>query len=109
MQIMSDAALSVGANATSANIYAGKLGEFPGVATIRVRISAAAVGLQATLLHQNGVNVVNDQPVSNSNRWPILPDDMLIQFRTAGGRMVLTVRNTTGAPVTFNHVTEVID
>jgi hypothetical protein len=109
MQIMSDSALSVAANGTSPNIYAGKLGEFPGSAVIRVRISAAAPGLQATLLHQNGVNVVNDQPVSSSNRWPILPDDMLIQFRTMGGRMVLTLRNTTGGAVTFNHVTEVID
>jgi hypothetical protein len=109
MQIMSDAALSVAANGTSANVYAGKLGEFPGQAVIRVRISAAAAGLQATLLHQNGISVVNDQPVSNSNRWPILPDDMLTQFKTNGGRMVLTLRNTTGGAVTFNHVTEVID
>ncbi len=105
--IMTDSALSVAANGTSANIYAGKLYEFSGPTFVRVRISAAAAGLNATLL-ANGVAVVPDQAVSQSNRWPILPDDLLIQFPFGGGRLVLTLRNTTAAAITFNHVTELI-
>jgi hypothetical protein len=109
-QIMSDSALSVAANATSANIYAGKIAEFPALPSlIRIRISAAAAGLNATLLI-GGKSQVNDQPISSSNRWPILPDDLLLQTNApAGARLILTIRNTTGGAVTFNHVTEVID
>lgn len=105
--VMTDSALSVAANATSANLYAGKIYEFSGRSVIRVRMSAAAAGLQATLL-ANGFAVVPDQAISQSNRWPILPDDLLVQFRFAGGRLFLTVRNTTAAAITFNHVTELI-
>jgi hypothetical protein len=107
--VMTDAALSVAANAVSANVYAGKLYEFPPRPSIvRVRISAAAVGLNATLLI-GGVSIVNDQAISQSNRWPILPDDLVIQVPVrAGARLVLTLRNTTGAAITFNHVTEVL-
>ncbi len=105
--IMSDAALSVAANATSANLYAGKLYEFTGPTLVRIRMSAAAAGLQATIL-ANGVAVVPDQAISQSNRWPILPDDLLVQFPFQGGRLIATVRNTTAAAITFNHVTEVI-
>jgi hypothetical protein len=107
--VMTDAALSVAANAVSANVYAGKLYEFPPRPSIvRVRISAAAVGLNATLLI-GGVSIVNDQAISQSNRWPILPDDLVIQVPVrAGARLVLTLRNTTAGAITFNHVTEVL-
>jgi hypothetical protein len=107
--IMSDAALSVAANAVSANVYAGKLYEFPPrPSTVRVRVSGSAVGLNATLLI-GGVSIVNDQPISQSNRWPILPDDLLIQVPVRqGSRLVLTFRNTTGGALTVNHVTEVL-
>jgi hypothetical protein len=104
---MSDSALSVAANGVSANLYAGKLYEFVGPCTVRVRISAAAAGLQATLL-ANGVAVVPDQAVSSSNRWPVLPDDMVVQFPFDGGRLIMTIRNTTAGAITFNHVTEII-
>jgi hypothetical protein len=104
---MSDSALSVGANAVSANVYAGKLYEFTGPTFVRVRCSAAAVGLNATLLAA-GIAVVPDQAVSQSNRWPVLPDDILTQFPFAGGRLILTFRNTTVGAITINHVTDLI-
>lgn len=107
--IMTDSALSVAANSVSANVYAGKLYEFPPRPSIvRVRISAAAAGLNATLL-VGGVALVADQAISSSNRWPILPDDLMIQAPVnAMARLILTLRNTTGAAITFNHVTEVL-
>jgi hypothetical protein len=71
-------------------------------------MSASAVGMNATLI-VGGVSIVNDQPYSQSNRWPILPDDLLIQIPVrAGSRLVLTLRNTTGGALTTNHVTEVL-
>jgi hypothetical protein len=107
--IMSDSAFSVAANAVSANLYAGKLYEFPPrPSVVRIRMSASAVGMNATLI-VGGVSIVNDQPYSQSNRWPILPDDLLIQIPVrAGSRLVLTLRNTTGGALTTNHVTEVL-
>ncbi len=108
VQIMTDAALSVGANAVSANIYSGKLAEYVGgPAIVRVRIAAAAAGLLLTLL-LNGKVVVQDQEVSQANRWPILPDDLVGEFPFEGGRLFATIRNRTAGAVTFNHVTEVM-
>jgi hypothetical protein len=75
---------------------------------VRVRLSASAVGMNATLLI-GGTSVVNDQAYSQSNRWPILPDDLLIQVPVrAGSRLVLTLRNTTVGALTTNHMTEVL-
>lgn len=107
--IMSDSALSVAANAVSVNLYAGKLYEFPPRPSIvRVRLSASAAGMNCSLLI-GGTSIVNDQAISQSNRWPILPDDLLIQVPVrAGSRLVLTLRNTTGGALTVNHVTEVL-
>lgn len=107
--IMTDSALSVAANAVSANIYAGKLYEFltrPSI--IRIRASASAVGLNFTLL-VGGVAYMNDQAISQSNRWPVLPDDLVGQFPgAAGARLIGTYRNTTGGALTVNDYTEII-
>lgn len=103
---MSDAALSVAANAVSASLYANKPYEIVPASVVRVRMSAAAVGLQSTILAQ-GVAVVPDQPIPSSARWPQLPEDLLIQFDFPGGKLFHTVRNTTALAITVNHVTEV--
>ncbi len=106
--IMTDAALSVAANAVSANIYAGKLAEYvQGPAIVRIRAAAAAAGLLLTLL-LNGRTVVQDQEFSQANRWPTLPDDLVGEFPFEGGRIFATVRNRTAGAVTFNQVTEII-
>lgn len=107
--IMSDAALSVAANGVSANVYQGKVCEFVNRPSIvRVRVSGSAAGLNATLVIGGRV-VVNDQPINSANRWPILPDDLLTEHGAlAGSRLILTFRNTTGGPLTVNHMTEVI-
>lgn len=104
---MSDAALSVAANALSANIYAGKLFEFVGQCVVRIRASASAAGLLIRVL-ANGVTVVDDQAIAGDNLWPKLPDHMVIQFPFGGGRLLGFFRNTTGGALTVNHVTEVL-
>ena len=99
MSVMSDNR-SVAANATVENVLAGKLHEFlPEPSIITAAIAAAAVGVRASLLI-GGESVMQDQEVSDSNRFPITPDDIIAQgagFDT--DRLILSLRNTTGAAI----------
>ena len=63
--------------------------------------TSSAVGINVTFL-VGGVAIVNDQPISQANRFPILPDDIVTALRRAKGRMVLTFRNTTAGALTVN-------
>ena len=98
---MSRGNVSIAANSVSANQLAGELYEFVGPAMITLAAAAAAVGVRTTLLI-GGVAVCNDQDVSQANRFPILPDDLVTSEQTGGGRLVLTFRNTTGAAIVVN-------
>jgi hypothetical protein len=62
---------------------------------------AAAVGINATLII-GGVAVLNDQPISQANRFPIIPDDIVTEEGPVIGRMILTFRNTTAAAILVN-------
>ena len=85
------------------NLIAGQSYEFlPSPAHIIVALNAAAAGLKFTLLVANGVTILDDQDMSTANRWPILPDDVDIEDDVPPGRMLLRVRNTTGAAVNFS-------
>jgi hypothetical protein len=53
------------------------------------------------------VAVVNDQDISQANRFPIVPDDV-VTSETGWGRMVLTFRNTTGAAIIVNWAVDVL-
>lgn len=107
MPRMSRAAVSVAANSVSANQVAGELYEFLNRPTVVTLLAAAsAVGLRVTWLI-GGVAVVNDQDVSQANRFPTVPDDIVTQERGLG-RMVLTFRNTTGATITVNWVIDLV-
>jgi hypothetical protein len=99
--------VSIAANSVSANQLAGELYEFlsrPTVVTLLA--AAAAVGLRVTWLI-GGVAVVNDQDVSQANRFPVVPDDVISQERGIG-RMVLTFRNTTGAAIIVNWAIDIL-
>ena len=108
MPRMNIAQQSVPANAFAVangqtNLLAGLSYEFlPNAAHLVAAINGAATGLQATLLVANGVTILDYQPVSTINRWPILPDDIDIEDDIPPGRMILRVRNTTAAAVIFN-------
>jgi hypothetical protein len=102
MPRMTVQALSVAANAVSANVLAGQLYEFlNGPTPLVLAATSSAVGLNCTFL-VGGVAFVNDQPISQANRFPILPDDIVTTLRRARGRLVLTFRNTTGGALTVN-------
>jgi hypothetical protein len=101
MPRMTDQAFSVAANAVSANVLAGQLYEFlDRPAKVMLAAAASAVGLRCTWLI-GGVSVVNDQLVSQANRFPVLPDD-IVSAERGMGRMILTFRNTTGGALTVN-------
>jgi hypothetical protein len=94
--------LNVAANSVSANVLAGQLYEFISRAMpVLLAATSSAVGINVTFL-VGGVAIVNDQPISQANRFPILPDDIVTAVRRARGRLVLTFRNTTGGALTVN-------
>lgn len=99
MSVMTDVQ-SVAANAKIDNVLAGKVHEFlPEDSIIRVLASADAVGVRASLLVGESV-LIDDQEMSNSNRYPINPDDLLAEGAGFGAdRLKLSLRNTTGAAI----------
>lgn len=91
---------SVAANATTVNLLAGLSYEFLGQPAHMVLAAVgAAVGLNLTFLVANGLTVVDDTPISDANRFPSLPDDILYEDNVPAGRLLLRVRNTTGAAI----------
>ncbi len=100
---------TIAANTASANILAGEQFEFlPRRSNVYLRISAAATGLYADILI-GGVSVASGALVSDSNRFPITPDDNLASFGgRAGARLFVTLRNTTGAAITAETVLDII-
>ena len=102
MPRMTIQALAVAANTVSANQLAGQLYEFLDRPTpVLLAAAASAVGINVTFL-VGGVAIVNDQPISQANRFPVLPDDIVTAVKRARGRLVLTFRNTTGGALTVN-------
>ncbi len=95
--------LSVAANSVSANVLAGLLYEFlPAHARVSFLATGSATGLRATV-NIGGEQVLDDSAVNLQNRFPIVPDDLLV---TDGGRMgerlIFRFRNTTiGALTAF--------
>ena len=87
---------SIAANTTSANLLAGDINEFLGRASVvSLFCTSAAVGVRAQLLVGSDV-VIDDQPISDANRFPITPDDFLSRGGGfPGDRLTLRFRNTT--------------
>lgn len=91
---------SIAANSTSANLLTGDINEFLGrAAVISLFCTGAAIGLRAQLLIGSDVTI-DDQPISDANRFPITPDDFLSRGGgLPGDRLTLRFRNTTGAAI----------
>jgi len=107
MPRMQEGNLSVAANATSTNRVAGLTHEFlDRPAAVVLASAAAAVGLTQSLLVA-GVSVVDDQSVSQANRFPTIPDDVVVSENVGGGRIILRFRNTTGAAIIVHWLIDV--
>jgi len=94
------AATSIAADSTSANLLAGDINEFLGRnSVVSLFCTGAATGLRAQLLIGSSV-VIDDQPISDANRFPITPDDFLSRGGgTVGDRLTLRFRNTTAGAI----------
>mgnify|MGYP003461437209 FL=1 len=104
---MQEGNLSVAANSTSTNRVAGLTHEFlDRPATLILAAAAAAVGVNCSLLVA-GVALVDDQAVSQANRFPLIPDDIVASEEVEGGRILLRFRNTTGAAVIVHWLIDV--
>ena len=93
-------ATSIAADSTSANLLAGDINEFLGRASVvSLFCTGAATGLRAQLLIGSDV-VIDDQPISDANRFPITPDDFLSRGGgLPGDRLTLRFRNTTAGAI----------
>jgi len=101
MALMTDRR-SVAANATVDNVLAGKIDEFLKLnSVITLFANAEAVGLNISLIIGNNV-VLDDQEVPNRAAGTAItkPDDFVVSSGgLAGDRMILRLRNTTGAAI----------
>jgi hypothetical protein len=92
---------SVALNAVVANAISGKTHEFikePSI--VRYYGSASAVGLFTTFIVGDEI-VVEDQELNAQNRMPIVPDDVVAEAGgLPGDRVVVKLRNSTGAAIT---------
>jgi len=100
---------TVAANTTTGNIFAGNIFEFIQRASIvRFYIVAGGIGMNVDVLVGNE-SYVNDQEVSGANRWPIRNEDLLVEMGALPGeRIVVRLRNTTGAALIVQSLVEVI-
>lgn len=91
---------SIAANSTSVNLLTGDINEFLGrPSVVSLFTTGAAVGLRAQLLIGADVTI-DDQPISDANRFPITPDDFLSRGGgLPGDRLTLRFRNSTGAAI----------
>lgn len=93
--------LSVAANQTVANLLSGSIYEYlPFDCYVEIALNASASGLQAQVV--SGSDVLQEQGnMGNQNRFPVYPDDFILQdYAAAGDRLVLRVTNTTAGAIT---------
>lgn len=91
----------IAANA-SVNVLVGSIFEFlPWNASINLGVTADATGLLYTFTSGSDV-VIEESPVDvKAGLFPVIPDDMDVQdVAGMSERMVLQIRNTTGAAIT---------
>lgn len=84
------------ANQLTGNIFAGDVNEFlAGPALVSVFSTATADSPELTV-NVGGVNVAQGQLIPNTNRYPVRPDDGVVQFQANGGRLFGQIRETAG-------------
>ncbi len=100
---------SIAANTQNDNILSGKLHEFLGEhSRVVLAATGSAAGARCSLLI-GGEAVVQDQEISSVNRYPQLPQDFTAEGAGfPSDRIVIPVRNTTGAAITVIATIDVI-
>jgi len=108
MPVMSGT-VSCAADAVTANIFSGELFEFLSRnRRLSFRLAAAATGIYATILI-GGVAIATEALISDANRFPIVPDDVLIVAGGRGGaRLFATLRNSTAGAIVVEWVVDIV-
>jgi hypothetical protein len=105
MPVMTDQNRSVAANTTVDNVLSGKLEEFlRAPSTITLHAIAQAVGVRVSLI-VGGEAALDDQEINAraGATNTIVPDDYVVATAGyAGDRLILRIRNTTGAAIIVN-------
>jgi len=100
---------SVAADTFSANIIAGEANEFlAGPSVVRVFARAAVVGLR--MIFQVGNEVyAQDQEIGAAAGFPTRPQDFFVEgVGGKGERIILQLRNTTGAAIIGQILIEIV-
>jgi len=100
---------SLPANSTVTNALSGSTFEFLKThAQVTFAINGSAAGLVATV-RSGSDTLMEESPINVQNRFGIFPDDFDLQdVAEAGDRLVVTIRNTTAAALTY-YVTVKVD
>jgi len=93
--------LSVAANAVSAHVFSGNVYEvLTRPSQVNFGIVASAAGILTTVMVGTRI-IAQDQEVSGANRFPIVPDDFLINGPgVPGEKLYVTFRNRTAGALT---------
>ena len=100
--------VSVAANAVVDNLISGSSFEFlRGNAVVSIGLAGAATGLVASI--QSGSDIVlEESPILVKTTMPTIPDDMYYNDAgIQGDRLVLRIRNTTGAAIIVRAVVQI--
>lgn len=100
--------VSVAANATVDNIFAGSAFEFlRGNSVVSIGVGASATGIVMNI--QSGADIVLEEATAPIlTRYPIIPDEMYYtDVGQMGDRVVLRVRNTTAGALTVRAIAQI--
>lgn len=100
--------IEIAANSANENILSGSAFEFlRGNSIVSMGLVGSADGLVANI--QSGADIVlEESALAVSTDFPIIPDEMYYNdVGVAGDRLVIRVRNTTGAPLTVRAIVQV--
>jgi len=91
--------VSVAANGVSTNVLSGQKYEFlaPG-SRVTLSVTGSATGLRVSF--DCGQLLIDDQAINLQNRFPLIPDDVIMSDFVPGGRAILKFRNSTGGVLT---------
>ena len=100
--------VSIAANSANENILAGSAFEFlRRNSIVSIGLTGDATGLVANI--QSGADIVlEESPLEVKTSFPVIPDEMYYNdVGVAGDRLVIRVRNTTGAPIDVRAIVQV--
>jgi hypothetical protein len=110
MKVVDEISTSVAANATSANVFAGRTYErAPFTGYLTVFSTASAAGLEEQFIVNGQAITGGGIPMNTNNRSPIVPDDLRVsEVPVYQGQLIqVRVANTTGGALVARHRIEI--